>query len=99
MQTITTKYIGATNTKRSRIKATTADGVSIMKSWNYDLDTMPNHQEAARQLIEKMGWHKRDHGRMAEWAAGSTKTGYVWVIVDSRLGANSRLVYEGGKLK
>lgn len=55
MQAIQTKYIGPTNTRQSRIKASAQAG-SITVNWNYDLDENENHRAAAAAFIRKMKW-------------------------------------------
>jgi len=54
-QAIETKYIKATNTRGSRIKAT-AWGGTITVGYDYALDTDGAHKAAADALIAKMGW-------------------------------------------
>lgn len=54
-QAIETKYVKATNTRGSRIKAT-AWGGSITIGYDYALDTDGAHKAAADALIAKMGW-------------------------------------------
>ena len=54
-QAIETKYVQATNTRGSRIKAT-AWGGSITIGYDYALDTDGAHKAAADALIAKMGW-------------------------------------------
>jgi hypothetical protein len=56
MKAIKTKYLGPTNTKGARIKASDGNGNSIIISWDYELDTDFNHVAAAVSLCEKMGW-------------------------------------------
>ena len=53
MQTITTKFIGPTNTKGSRIKATCWLG-NVTISWDYSLDVEANHHAAVSELVEKL---------------------------------------------
>ena len=55
MQAIKTKYIGPTNTKPGRIKAT-CDGGTITLLWDFDLCSGGNHASAATTLQSKMGW-------------------------------------------
>jgi hypothetical protein len=74
-QAITTKYIGATNYKSSRVKASTESGISITMSWDDGLDVEGNHVKAAQALTKKLNWG-------GKWAGGGTKTGYVFVNVD-----------------
>ena len=77
MQAIITKYIGPTDTKPSRIKATAAAG-SITVSYDHSLNIDGNHIAAAQELAAKFGWtgkwvqgclHTGDyvHTRVVEW--------------------------------
>ena len=77
MQTITTKYLGATNHKPSRVKATTTSGISLTMSWAHELNINANHEFAAKKLAEKLGWS-------GQWFGGSTKDGQVFVCVGKR---------------
>lgn len=72
MQAIETKYIGATNTKPSRVKATGAAG-SITFSWDHSLDGYENHRRVALAIMLKLGWH-------GHWVAGANAgNGYCFV--------------------
>lgn len=51
MQAILTKYIPATNTKPSRIKATAERG-SLTRSWQYDGRAEDEHRAAAAALCQ-----------------------------------------------
>lgn len=74
-QAITTKFLGPTNARGSRVKAS-CDAGSITVSWEYALNSEDNHKAAARALIAKLGW---DDGR-GEWFGGSDSgAGYVFV--------------------
>ena len=55
MQAIQTKYLGVTNTKGSRIKATCAAG-SLTIPYPHELDGQPAHRKAAEALAAKLGW-------------------------------------------
>lgn len=55
MQAIQTKYMGPTNTRGSRIKATAAAG-SITVGYDHALDVEGNHVAAAKALCAKLGW-------------------------------------------
>jgi hypothetical protein len=55
MQAIQIKYLPATNTKGSRIKAFCYSG-SITVGCNYALDEEGRAMEAGYALIEKLGW-------------------------------------------
>lgn len=55
MQAIVTKYLGPTNTRGSRVKATCNAG-SVTVSWDYALNIDENHEAAFRALATKLGW-------------------------------------------
>lgn len=81
-QAITTKFIGPTNTRQARIKAT-ADVGSITIPWDYGLDTTENHRAAARALATTWGWE-------GQWMGGSLSgAGYVFVWCASLRGAKA----------
>ena len=69
-QAIITKYIGPTNTKPSRIKATTGGGYSLTIPFQHNCNP---HMAAAKLLAQKMGWG----GTMIE---GHTTEGSVFVF-------------------
>jgi hypothetical protein len=53
---IETKYIGQTNNRPSRVKATNVNsGVSATVSWDHGLDMLSNHLRAAAKLYEDLG--------------------------------------------
>ena len=54
-QAIETRYLGPTNTKGSRIKATAAAG-SVTVPYDYALSTEEAHAIAAYTLVTKLGW-------------------------------------------
>lgn len=72
---ITTKFIGPTNSKGSRIKATCQAG-SITVPYTYETSIDGQHHKAALALAEKLGW-------TGQWAGGSNPngTGNVYVLV------------------
>jgi len=73
MQTITTKYLGPTNHKGSRFKATHTGGfTSVTLPYDYELEAEENHRIAARALAAKLNWE-------GEYTGGHTKNGMVWV--------------------
>jgi hypothetical protein len=75
MQCITTKFIGPTDTKGGRIKATTGSGKhSATIDYPYE-DSRNAHALAALNLARKMGWA----GTLIE---GVAKTGSVFVFAD-----------------
>lgn len=55
MQAIVTKYLGPTNHRGARIKATAQAG-SITLSWDHALNADDNHQAAASELARRKGW-------------------------------------------
>jgi hypothetical protein len=61
MQAIITKYLPATATKGSRIKATCSAG-SITISYPHELSGQAVHKAAAKALIFKLGWHVNGYG-------------------------------------
>lgn len=78
---IETKYIGPTNTRPSRIVATTANGQRVVMTYNTACDSSGNkdteaaHRYVAEILQAKAGWP----GKLI---AGGTKAGYVFVFAD-----------------
>lgn len=61
MQAIQTKFLGPTNSRGDRVKATCAAG-TITVSWEFGLGQEENHIEAAKALIAKLGW--QEHGEI-----------------------------------
>jgi hypothetical protein len=75
MQAIQTKYMGPTNTKGSRIKATCAAG-SVTIDYPHELSGMDCHAKAAYALLAKMHWdYKLVGGQLANGD-------YAFVMVD-----------------
>ena len=84
MQSIETRFIGPTNSRGSRYKAIAGDGgkgFTLTVEADYRLGSEENHARAARLLIQKLGWfHDESRGdRYADWYAGGTSRGYVFV--------------------
>jgi hypothetical protein len=77
MQAIETKYLGPTNSRGSRVKAT-CEAASYTIQWDDALDNVANHDAAARFLILKMKWDTATRGA---WYRGALKgaRGYVYV--------------------
>jgi len=76
MQTITTKYLGPTNHRGSRYKAThTGNYTSVTLSADYSLNAENNHTAAALALAEKLGWE-------GNYTGGHTQDGMVFVSDD-----------------
>jgi len=55
-QAIETKYLGATNTKGARIKATAWAG-SVTLPYDHALSAEKNHKKAAFALLLKLRWN------------------------------------------
>lgn len=55
MQAIVTKYLGATDSRGSRIIAR-ADAGSVTVAWDYAIDDDANHRAAAEALCARLGW-------------------------------------------
>jgi len=62
-QAILTKYLGPTNFRGSRIKATASAG-SITVEYDNALSSEQNHRHAARMLQQKFQW---DNDLVAGW--------------------------------
>ncbi len=63
MQAIVTKFLGPTNNRGARVKATCQAG-SVTVSWDDALDSDDNHDAAARQLAGKLGWMSDMYGNL-----------------------------------
>lgn len=63
MQAILTKYLGPTNTKGSRIKASCAKG-SIIIPYPHEFDVTTAHNFAANRLSEVMEWDNQYYGEL-----------------------------------
>lgn len=74
MQTITCKYLGPTNSKGARIKAS-CEAKSITVSRNYGTNVEGDYMRAAKELKLAMGWP----GKMV---GGHTKDGMVFVFAN-----------------
>lgn len=83
MQAIHTKYIGATNTKGSRIKAYTRFGLSVQIPFPHEFNGHLVHFQAVKELAKK---HKLDWpiDRMT-WGDSADGKGYVFCFADSKV--------------
>lgn len=74
-QAIVTKFLGPTNARGSRVKATAAAG-SVIVVWDHAVGVYENHAAAAQALIAKMEWE-------GEWVPGGMpdETGEVFVRI------------------
>jgi hypothetical protein len=77
VQAIVTKFIGPTNTRGSRIKATAAAG-SVTVAYEHALNIEANHARAAEALANKFKWR-------GTWAQGGAPgdSGYCFVNFDA----------------
>lgn len=78
IQAISTKYLGPTNNRGSRIKATCA-AKSIVVSYKSELSLPQNYENAARSLMQSLGWDKT-----SDIVSGYTKDGCVHVQVPKK---------------
>jgi len=54
-QAIVTKWLGPTNHRGSRVKATASAG-SVAVGWDYSQGVEANHKRAAEALATRFGW-------------------------------------------
>lgn len=80
MQAIVAKFIGPTNTRGSRYKASCEAG-SLTLSADPRLNSEQNHVRVAHALISKLGWfHDLNRGdRYGDWYYGGTPEGFTFV--------------------
>lgn len=75
MQAIETKYIGPTNFRGARIKAS-AEAGSVTIPWDHALSVEGNHDAACKALVRKWGW-------FGSWLRGASPSdkGNVYVCL------------------
>lgn len=73
MKAIRTKYMGPTNTRGSKIKASDEAGNSITIPYPYELSGEAVYAKAAIALCKKMSWK-------GQLIGGGLKDGYVFVF-------------------
>jgi hypothetical protein len=75
-QAIQTKFLPATNSKPSRVKAI-AEAGSVILSWDHAMNGTGNHRTAAMTLAKRKGW-------TGEWFGGAIPktSGYCFVMND-----------------
>jgi hypothetical protein len=78
MQAIKTKYLGPTNYRGSRIKAS-CQAKSLTLSWDHALNPDKNHIAAAKALVTDLNWN---YGR---WIGGELPDGSTVFVCDSSL--------------
>lgn len=93
MQAIVTKYIGPTNYKPGRIKASCQAG-SITVSWDHGLDVEKNHDAACLALRDKLGWGDDTHGQVVSGGLPDG-TGNAYVFVNFASEAVKRWITRG----
>lgn len=71
---ITTRYLGPTDHRGTRIVAT-GRGARVVVSWEYGMFPYDNHQRAARALLARLGMDPR-----APLLTSPTRTGYVFAV-------------------
>jgi len=76
MKTIKTTYLGPTNHRGSRIKATDGGGHSFTIPCHYGLSGADVHAKAAIKLCKKMGWK-------GTLVSGSYKNDYYFNFIES----------------
>jgi hypothetical protein len=77
---IETKFLGPTNNRGSRVKATCQAG-SLTLSWSYELNSDENHYKAAQALADKFSWSDYSIG----CSVPSNKNGYVFMATPKGL--------------
>lgn len=65
MKAIQVKYLPVTETKPSRWKAWAYGGLSVTRSYNYELSEENNARAVAQALLDKMEQHSRTPARIA----------------------------------
>jgi len=82
MKAIETKYLAATNTRGSRIKAT-AGNMSATVPYDHALSDEAVHFEAVKELVKKKGldWD------ISEMVFGGIRDGYVFCFPESTITA------------
>lgn len=66
MQAIKTKYLGPTDTRGARIKAS-CDAGSLTVAWDYAGNADTNHYAAQLQLRLKLGWVTKAEPVVCGW--------------------------------
>lgn len=79
-QAITTRYIGPTNHRGARIRASAQVG-SVLVGWDHALDVQANHAAAAKSLADKFGWLGDEHSQSMHGGALPDDRGYAFVMV------------------
>ena len=74
-QAISTKFLGPTNSRGARVKASCQAGSTTVE-WDHALNPAGNHVRAAKQLAAHWGWR-------GDWYGGANpnNSGYTFVLV------------------
>jgi hypothetical protein len=78
VKAITTKYIGPSNTKGSRIAASDGDGNRVVVGYDHSMNSERNHARAAAELCRKKRWNGRLHGGSLLEQGKSGRMVWVW---------------------
>lgn len=91
-QAILTRYLGPTNRRESRVKAT-ADAGSVTLNWDNALNSETNHARAALALAAKLKWE-------GAYAGGGMPNngGYCFVNIDQQGDAKPAFEVAGAML-
>ena len=82
MTIIETRFLGPTNHRGSRYKATAGNGAgSLTVEADHRLGLEENHYHVARLLASKLGWfHDEQRGdHYGRWFGGGTDRGFTFV--------------------
>jgi hypothetical protein len=79
LQAISTKYLPATNTLSSRIKATSSSGLFVTIGYPHELSGVDCHALAAEKLARKLDWLAPGESFESRYIAGGTFAGYVFI--------------------
>ena len=80
--TIETKFLGATNYRGERVKASWSDSrytESITLAWDYSRNQFENHQRVAENLALQMWSRSLEAGETIRLIAGAKPRGYVFI--------------------
>lgn len=75
MQAIVTKYLGPTNRRGARVKATSASGQSVTIPYSSELPDELAHRQAAEALCRKLKWDN-----VQKLVSGGLKSGFAFVF-------------------
>lgn len=87
-QAITTRFLGPTDTKDSRVKAF-AEAGSVILNWDHALNSDENHCRAAMALAAKFKW------KGSYYSGGIGGKDIVWVCVEIACAKHLRHFFNG----